>query len=155
MTENEKFQQLWKRYENDNDYKPSSAREVVDWAVENGLLELPRLAPKAALASKMANALRQEQGVDENGKHYRLNHAVRVTENGVQNTFWGIMGFATHQHMTRSFGQRRDQIIGDCLHLKTDVDVYNSQQPLENVIQLVLDFTEDVAERQVGDLALI
>ena len=149
MTENEQFQQLWKRYESDNDYKPSSAREVVDWAVDEGLLELPKLDPKDALANKMARALRQEQAVDENGRHYRVNHAVRITKDGVQHTFWGIMGFATHEHMERSFTQRREQIIGDCFHLKIDVDVYNVKNSSAEQIPLELDFTEDVAEREI------
>ena len=54
--------------------------------------------------------------------------------------------------MERAFAQRRDQIIGDCLQLKTDVDVYNDlNRGKQPVIQLVLDFTDDVAERQQMD----
>jgi len=49
-----------------------------------------------------------------------------------------------------SFAQRREQIVGDCCRLKTDVDHYNDIRGDEDpVIQLVLDFTEDVAEREI------
>ena len=51
--------------------------------------------------------------------------------------------------MQKAFTQRREQIVGDCLQLKTDVDVYNELN-LEKVqpIQLILDFQDDVAERE-------
>ena len=51
--------------------------------------------------------------------------------------------------MEKAFAQRRDQIIGDCSQLKTDVDVYNELNAGKRPeIQLVLDFTDDVAERE-------
>jgi hypothetical protein len=53
--------------------------------------------------------------------------------------------------MEKAFAQRREQIIGDCFQLKTDVDVYNGMTPAKTPkVQLVLDFTEDVAEREEG-----
>jgi len=64
-------------------------------------------------------------------------------------TFWGVMGHAPHAHMEKAFAQRRELIIGDNLQLKTDVDVYNDVYRGKNPeIQLVLDYTEDVAERE-------
>ena len=51
--------------------------------------------------------------------------------------------------MEKAFSQRREQIIGDCFQLKTDVDVYNSMRDKKKPeIQLVLGFAEDVAERE-------
>lgn len=50
--------------------------------------------------------------------------------------------------MEKAFNQRREQIIGDCVQLKTDVDVYNEMNTEQPPIQLVLDFTDDVAERE-------
>jgi hypothetical protein len=63
----------------------------------------------------MSNALRDEYQTDSKGRRYRVNHAVRVTKAGVQQTFWGVMGFASHDHMERAFTQRREQIVGDNL----------------------------------------
>lgn len=149
-TETDLMQQLWRVYEHEHDHLPTSAREVVEWAVTNGKLELPTIDPLDVLASRMSRALREEYAVDHVGRRYRLNHAVRITKDGVQNTFWGIMGFAQRSHMEKAFTQRREQVIGDCLQLQIDVEVYNSKNPLEKPIQLILDFADDVAERRAA-----
>lgn len=151
-TKHEKLQQAWHRYDGDQEHQPTSARQAVEWAVAEGLLELPQIDPYDVLAGDMADALRAEIQTDEKGRRYRVNHAVRVTKGGVQYTFWGALGFAPHSHMERAFAQRREQIVGDCLQLKTDVDVYNDMnRGKQPQIQLVLDFTDDVAERQSLD----
>jgi hypothetical protein len=56
---------------------------------------------------------------------------------------------APRDHFVRSFAQRRQQIVGDCYQLKTDVDVYNSKSPEKQPIQVPLDFTLDVEELQL------
>jgi hypothetical protein len=145
----DRLQQIWHRYETDRQHKPTSAREAVEWAVEEGLLELPETDPYDILAGWMAQALRNEYQTDEKGRRYRVNHSVRVTKGGVQYSFWGSMPHSSHDFMEKTFAQRRELIIGECAQLKVDVDVYNEmidgQKP---TIQLVLDFTEDVAERE-------
>ena len=149
MTKSEKLQQIWHQYEIENDHQPSGTREAVVRAVKDGLLDLPVIDPFDVLASQMAAALREEIQTDQNGRRYRVNHAVRVTESGVQHTFWATLGFAPHDHMVRAFAQRREQVIGDMLQLKTDVDVYNDlNRGTRPEIQLILDLTEDVAEKQ-------
>jgi hypothetical protein len=153
MTKNELLQAIWHQYEAEHDHKPSSTREAVEHAVAEGLLEIPNVDPYDVLARQMATALREEYSVDEQGRRYRVNHAARITAHGVQLTFWAIMGYAPHEHMERAFAQRREQIIGDCAQLKTDVDVYNDMNRGERPqIHLVLDFTDDVAEREMQRL---
>lgn len=149
-TKEERLQQIWHKYDTDREHKPTSAREAVEWAVSEGLIELPEVDPYDVLAGQMAQALRDEYKVDSQGRRYRVNHAARITKGGVQYTFWGVMGFASHEHMQRAFAWRREQIIGDNLQLKIDVDVYNDMVSGKHpAIQLVLDYTEDVAERQI------
>ena len=149
-TQAEQFQTLWKEYEQEHDHAPASAREVVDWAVANRNLELPRIDPRDALAAQMSRALREEYGTDAKGRRFRVNHAMRITKNGVQLTIWGILGYAPHSHMQRAFTQRREQVVGDLVQLHVDVEVYTEMTPHESPIQLVLDFTDDVAERRAG-----
>ncbi len=149
MTENEKLQEIWKSYEDEHDHLAVGTAEVVRWAVSKGLMELPKIDPYEIASQKMSRALREEYATDEHGRRYRVNHAIKVSINGVQTTIWGILGHAPRKHMETAFAQRREQIIGDCFHLKTDVDVYNDLNPTEQPIQLGLDFTEDVAEREV------
>ncbi|HEY1804997.1 MAG TPA: hypothetical protein VGG45_11010 [Terracidiphilus sp.] len=149
-TKTEKLQSIWHKYDADRDHKPTSAREAVEWAVKAGLIQLPEVDPYDVLAGQMSQALREEYAEDVQGRRYRVNHAVRVTKAGVQLTFWGMMGFASHDHMEKAFTQRREQIIGDNVQLKTDVDVYNDlNRGKRPSIQLVLDYTDDVAEREV------
>ena len=149
-TQTDELQSLWRRFEHEHENAPASAREVVEWAVREGLLELPKIDPIDILAGHMARALREEYATDDEGRRYRKNHAVRVTKNGVQTTFWGIMGFAHRSHMERAFTQRREQVIGDCLQLQIDVEAYNAMNPSEKPIQLILDFTDDVAEKRAA-----
>lgn len=148
MSQAEHMQQLWRLYEAEHDHLPASAREVVEWAVSERKLVPPRIDPLDILAGQMASALREEYATDANGNRYRVNHAVRITKNGVQTTFWGIMGFAPQNHMRTAFTQRREQIVGDCVQLSIDVEVYNSMNPQNPPIQMVFDFTEDIAERR-------
>lgn len=148
VTQTEYLQALWRQYEHKHDHEPASAREVVEWAVREEKLKLPDIDPLDVLAGQMARALREEYETDEQGRRYRKNHAVRVTKDGVQTTFWGILGFAHRSHMEKAFTQRREQIIGDCLQLQIDVEVYNDMNPDKKQIQLILDFSDDVAERR-------
>ncbi len=149
-TQTEHFQVLWRDYEQEHNHAPASAREVVDWAVANRGLELPRIDPRDILASQMSRALREEYATDAKGRRYRVNHAMRLTKNGIQLTIWGILGYAPHSHMHRAFTQRREQVVGDLVQLHVDVEVYTEMTPHEVPIQLVLDFTDDVAERRAA-----
>jgi len=149
MNKTEKLQFLWKHYEEEHGHQPIGTRPVVDWAVSKGLLDLPTVDPYDVLASQMAQALRAETAVDGHGRIYRVNHAVKIMRNGVQTTLWAMLGYASREHMEITFTQRREQIVGDCLQLRTDVDAYNELNPAKPPIQLELDFSEDVAERLI------
>jgi hypothetical protein len=144
----ERLQRLWREYHDEFGHLPVTSRDVVKWGVETERIPMPEVDPYDLLADELARALREEYATDAQGRRYRKNHAVRVTKGGVQHTFWAIMGFAPREHMQMAFSQRREQIIGDCAQLKTDVDVYNDLNKDETPIQLVLDFTDDVAERE-------
>ena len=150
-TRNEQLQRLWRKYQVEHDKLPASAREVIKWAVDQGHITPPELDPYDALAGDLARALREEYDTDSKGRRYRKNHALRVTKGGVQHTFWGVMEFAPREHMQGAFSQRREQIVGDCCQLKTDVDVYNDMNKGEELISLVLDFTDDVLEREFSE----
>lgn len=148
-TQAEEFQRLWREYEAERNHAAASTREVVDWAIRERGLALPRIDLRDILASQMARALREEYGTDSKGRRFRVNHAMRITKDGVQLTMWGILGHAPHEHMQRAFTQRREQVVGDLVQLQIDVEVYNEQSS-KAPIQLVLDFADDVAERRAG-----
>lgn len=145
----ERMQRAWHKYDSRNDHRPTTMRQAAEWAVADRLLELPHIDPYDVLAEKMANAVRAETRTDRLGRRYRVNHAVRVTKSGVQYTFWAQLGFAPFGHMHKSFAWRRNQVVDDLFQLKTDIDVFNETVDEERQkFQLVLNFTDDIAERE-------
>ena len=88
---------------------------------------------------------------DPSGQRYRAKHAVRSKQGGKTASLWADIDDerAPREHFARSFSQRRQQIVGDCFQLKTDVDVYNDKNPAQAPIQIPLDFTLDVEELQL------
>jgi hypothetical protein len=53
--------------------------------------------------------------------------------------------------MELAFSQRRQQIVGDCVQWKRDVDSYNETHPEQTRLPLILDFTDDVAEADAAE----
>jgi hypothetical protein len=73
VTRNEQLQKLWRRYQEEHDRIPASAREVIKWAVEKGHLQLPEIDPYDTLAGDLAKALREEYDTDrQEGQDQRL-----------------------------------------------------------------------------------
>jgi len=82
----EQLQKVWHQYEAQNGAVPSTSCEAVAWGVALGMIQVPEVDPLAKLAEDMATALREEYATDEQGRRYRVNHAVRVSKGGVQST---------------------------------------------------------------------
>jgi hypothetical protein len=146
----EELQKFWKRYELEHGSNSAfSAHDVASWAFGKGYWK-PR--PKDVieqLADELARAWREEYRTDSLGRRYRAKHAVRTQQaNGKQTTLWEDIDTAKRPHMEKAFAQRRRQIVGDCIQLKTDVDVFNDIHSSEKPIQVVLDFSKDVEEAQ-------
>lgn len=146
----EQLQRIWHQYEAEHGSVPATAREAVAWGLSKGMIEIPEVDPLDKLASDMSTALREEYATDECGRRYRVNHAVRVTKGGVQYTFWAIMKDAPREHMQKAFIQRREQIVGDCVQLDTDVEAYNALHKEQRPIQMLFDFRDDIEERKFG-----
>ncbi|MBL9005606.1 MAG: hypothetical protein JNJ46_15230 [Myxococcales bacterium] len=145
-TSAEQYQKLWHKYQAEHDGVPESPYVVAKWAVDNGLLNLPVVDPYAIMADKMTHALREELATDAKGRRYRRNHAVRITRHGVQFSLWAELETAPRDHMLKAFAQRRRSVVGDCIQLRVDVDTYNDMHKDAEPIQMILDFTLDVAE---------
>lgn len=143
----EQLQKVWHEYEHAHGHVPASLREAVQWGISKGMIQAPEVDPLAKLVEDMSDALREEYATDAEGRRYRVNHAVRVTRAGVQYTFWAVMKDAPREHMQKAFIQRREQIVGDCVQLATDVYAYNAMKKDQPPIQMIFDFQDDVAER--------
>jgi hypothetical protein len=104
-------------------------------------------------AEELSRAMREEHILDPQGRSVRAKHAARIRENGKQFTLWADIRTASKDHMARAFQQRRRQILGDCRQLKADVDSYNDNRRPESPIQVIFDFTLDLAELEAADAA--
>lgn len=144
---NQQLQRLFHEYEKEHGSEPTQLTDVATWMVNEGHWQMRPVDVIHRCANDLSSALREEYRVDEKGRRYRANHAVR----GEQGTLWADLDNAPRGHMEKAFAQRRRQVVGDCYQLKTDVDVYNDKHKLEEPINLVLDFTDDVAEKQALD----
>jgi hypothetical protein len=124
-------------------------REVAKWAVANGW-QMPKPEdPLDRLARDLSRAAAQEVRTDSRtGRPYRANH-VYITKSGdVQQHLW--IDIDVEKARTRMFVSltlRRDQMVSDGVKLTNDAEHWNSINPGQEPIQLVMDFTEDIEER--------
>lgn len=123
-------------------------QELAEWAFEHGLHKPNVKTIISVIASDITKVFREEYRTDKHGRRYRAKHAVTSKGGNKTLSLWADIDNpkAPHGHFVKSFGQRRQQIVGDCHQLKTDIDVYNDSRGSEEPIQLVLDFTLDVDE---------
>ena len=129
------------------------AHAVAEWAYANGLHKPSVKTVIDAIATDIAQVFREEYRVDRFGRRYRAKHAATQKRGNKTLALWADLDDpnAPHTHFVKSFAQRRQQIVGDCVQLKTDVDVYNEKRAPAEPIQVPLDFTLDVMElQQIG-----
>lgn len=149
MTKNQQLQALINRYKQETGEKVVDMERVADWAIRLGAT-LPK--PKTArelFAAQLADAARAEYRVDsKTGLSYRANHALRKKAgDGRQMVLWVDIEDASRPQMLWSLADRRQQMVGDAVHLKIDEMIWNSKHPDEEPIQQEMDFTFDVEER--------
>jgi hypothetical protein len=131
---------------------PTSAKAIADWAIKSARWEFPVSAIRRRCAEDIAAAMREEYTTDRKGRRVRLLHpAATKADSGEQLVLWDDIRTAPRSHMEVSFQQRRQGIVGDCRQFKTDVDSYNDAYPDAEPIQIVFDFTMDLAELEAAD----
>ena len=123
---------------------------IAEWAYRNGLHKPNVKTIIDVIAADIAQVFREEYRTDRHGRRCRANHATTEKRGTQTLSLWGDMDDPNvpHEHFVKSFAQRRQQIVGDCVQLATDVDVYNDKRRPGTPIQIPLDFTLDVEELQ-------
>lgn len=118
------------------------------WAYQKGLYKPNVRTMVDSIAADISQAFREEYRTSPNGLRYRAKHAYTKKVGNKTMSLWAdIDDLSTpHDHFKRSFAQRRQQIVGDCIQLNTDVTVYNQTRSSENPIQLIFDFNYDIEE---------
>ena len=149
-TKNEQSADILDRYLAEVNDQPVSLDEVADWALDQGLFRPEFKDLRKMCREALAQGARSQKRFD--GKRwYRAKHSVRTNIGGVQLSLWAdIDKNASHSFMEMSIGQRRRNVVDDCFHMKMDADHFNEAHPEYEPIQPVLDFSEDVAEREAA-----
>ncbi|MGA2464409.1 MAG: hypothetical protein ABSH06_08665 [Thermodesulfobacteriota bacterium] len=150
-TKNKNLQKIVNAYMQADQPWPATTHEIAIWAVSQKLWKPPASTIIDECANQLARAMREEHIVDPQGRTVRAKHVARIERNGEQLRLWDDIRRASRQHMEVAFQQRRQQIVGDCRQLKTDIDSYNENKTPTKPIQMVFDFTLDLKEAEVED----
>lgn len=149
MSYYEQLRSIADKYFSEHDGSATS-RDIAAWAMSTGLWQPQPGSLIHQCAEELSRAMREDYITDPQGRDVRAKHAARIRENGKQMTLWADIRTATPAHMLRAFQQRRKQILGDCTQLKYDVDSYNENRQPEEPIQVIFDFTLDLAELEAA-----
>ncbi|MCY4417931.1 MAG: hypothetical protein OXE87_16720 [Chloroflexi bacterium] len=132
------------RYREEGNSWPATTRDMAVWLIGNNLWEESSESVIRRCAADLATAMREEYTTDPQGRSVRTKHAARLE--GEQAPLWADIHDASPDHMRVALQQRRQQIVGDCKQLKTDMDSYNDNYNTDRHIQLSFDFTRDLEE---------
>jgi hypothetical protein len=141
---------IFDRYLEEVNDSPVSLDEVAEWALGEGLFRPGPQDIKKLCRDSIADGVRAQKRFD--GKRwYRAKHSLRTNVGGIQLSLWADIDVnASRGFMQKSISQRRGAVVDDCFQLKMDADHYNEAHPHQEPIIPVLDFSEDVAEREAA-----
>lgn len=143
-------QRIIKPYERSGKSWPATAHEIAEWALQNRLWDAHPSIVLNQCADEIARAMREEVVTDPQGRRVRAKHVANIRRDGKQLPLWDDIRRADREHMQIAFQQRRQQIVGDCRQLKVDVDSYNDNRNRAQPIQMIFDFTLDLAELEAA-----
>lgn len=149
MTKHVEMQYLIRLYKETTGEHEVDMKKVAKFAHQRGW-PLPKPKdPFDMLATEFTQAARQEFRRDpKTGKPYRANHALPVSQGGVQLTLWIDIDEAPRHQMHKSLINRREQMVGDGVQLSLDADHWNSIHEEEDPIAIPMDLTDDIEWRK-------
>lgn len=132
---------------------PATAEQMAEWAVAQERFQITRGMAISQCKEKIARAMRLEHVIDKKGRSVRRYYAARLRENGQLSIKWDDLN-AERPFMEVSAANRRNQILGECRQLKSDVDSYNERRCPDQPIQTDFNFNVDLEElEQLDDIA--
>lgn len=152
-TYTEQLLRVVKEYREAGQRWPATKTDIAAWGYKNGKLKVHPSAIVKQFAEEIGRVMREEFITDPQGRRVRAMHAAPVDMNGKTEYFWDDMrneSPGTRQHMRRAFQHRRQQIVGDCKQLKSDIDSYNQNWNQAAPIQTSFDFTHDLEELELA-----
>jgi len=152
-TKVEQVRRIIREYRDAGEEWPPTSKMIASWAIRTNRWDMPRRNMIDLAARDIATAMREEYATDPQGRRVRKKHAIRELRGLPDGTheqlmFWVDIEDADPEQMEKAFQLRRMQVLGDCKHLKTDVDSWNDNNKYGVHIQMEFDFSEDLAEME-------
>jgi len=146
----EQNQKIIAKYRESDEPWPATAVQIARWAIAKRLWDIHPSKVVRQCAEQIAEAMREEYIDDPQGRRVRVKHAAPYELQGKLAFKWDDMRTATHVHMETSFAHQRQQIIGNCYHLKLAIDSFNENwNKTGRPIQGYFDFRDDLAELEL------
>lgn len=139
---------IYNDYLKEHRVKSATIQEIYPWAIKKGRWQPQPSAIKRQFSLQMADALREHFIVDPQGERVRAKHAIVTRVNDDLFSEWFDMRNCDREKMETSVRQKRKGITGELIHVKKSVDSYNRNWNEGEPIQLILDFTSDIAEME-------
>src|ERR1700678_1509666 len=102
---------------------PATREQIAEWAVANERYQLTRGMAVSQCAEKISRAMGLDHVKDKKGRSVRKYYAARIRENGQLVMKWDDLN-AERPFMEVAAANRRNQVLGQCWQLKTDIDSY-------------------------------
>jgi hypothetical protein len=132
---------------------PATREQIAEWAVANDRYQLTRGMAVNQCAERISRAMGLEHVKDNKGRSVRKYYAARIRENGQLVMKWDDLN-AERPFMEMAAANRRNQVLGQCLQLKNDIDSYNDRHCPDRPIQIDFNFNIDLEELgQLNDAA--
>jgi hypothetical protein len=142
---------IWEQYQEEVSPEPIDLREVGSWARARGLWAPKPIDIDASFARDMAEVLRAQKRVDQDGREYRAFIPARTKgKDGLPLFQWADIDVAPRNHVEKGIQGERRSIANDCFALAMKVDHYNTTHPSEEPIQIPFNFEEDIEEMKIS-----
>jgi hypothetical protein len=127
---------------------PATARQIANWAINEGLWTQEFSAKVSACAREIADAMRQEYILDSDGNHVRskICAKLRLRDDDEQKMFWNDLKDVPREFLVSSLQDRRKQVVGECRQMQLQQKFFNKHNPSQEPIQTSFDFRDDLAE---------
>jgi hypothetical protein len=155
MSYHQQLQAYIEEYRRKVNHGPVQVADIAAWLIRDGRWAPSPQAALGLLARDLSEAMRTQYATDPAGRRVRRKHALRLNDAGPdgakrQLVLWVDIELADPQFMQQSIQQRQESIADDCWQLKQDLDSYNQFHNPAEPLQVLLDFTEDVEEREAA-----
>ncbi len=150
-THKENMLKIWKRYQAEVSADPADLRDVAAWALKEKLWAPHPVDVQSKFAREMADVLRDQVRIDEEGREYRAFIPANIgSKDGAPLFKWADIDLAPRKHVEKGVQGERRSIVNDCFALAMKIEHYNAKHPKEKPLQAVFNFEEDMEEMRIA-----